>query len=79
MAVLFTEKKTAEQIVQEAIDNYCVNEVYDLLHIIIMDSFKFLKDKSMELDAEKKLIKKFADLDKLEVIKTILEDEEEEK
>lgn len=75
--MLFTEKKTAEQIVQEAIDNYCVNEVYDLLHIIIMDSFKFLKDKSMELDAEKKLIKKFADLDKLEVIKTILEDEEE--
>lgn len=76
MAVLFTEKRTAEQIVQEAIDNYCVNEVYDLLHIIIMDSFKFLKDKSMELDAERKLVKKFADLDKLEVIKTILEDEE---
>lgn len=77
MAVLFTEKKTAEQIVQEAIDNYCVNEVYDLLHIIIMDSFKFLKDKSMELDAERKLVKKFADLNKLEVIKTILEDEDE--
>lgn len=75
MAMLFTEKKTAEQIVQEAIDNYCVNEVYDLLHIIIMDSFKFLKDKSMELDAERELVKKFADLDKLEVIKTILEEE----
>lgn len=77
MAVLFTKKKTAKQIVQEAVDNHLVQEVYELLHILMMDKFEYLKDKSSELDAERKLIKKFADIDKLDVIKTILEDVEE--
>lgn len=76
MATLFTEKKIPNQIVQLAIDNNCVNEVYDLLHNIMMDKFEYLEDKSSELDAERKLIKKFADIDKLDVIKTILEDVE---
>ena len=77
MALLEIERKTPNQIVQLAIDNNCVNEVYDLLHNIMMDKIKYLKDKSSTLSAEKKLIKKFADVDKLDAIKTILEDEEE--
>ena len=77
MSVMFTEVRTPNQIVQEAIDNNCVNEVYNLLHNIVMDRIRFLTSESIELDAERRLIKKFADVDKLDVIKTILEDDEE--
>lgn len=76
MDVMFTEKRTAEQIVQEAVDNNCVIEVYEILHNIMMDNINYLKDKSRILSAERKLVKKFANEDKLDVIKTILEDEE---
>ncbi len=77
MALLEIERKTPSQIVQLAIDNNCVNEVYNLLHNVVMDRTKFLTGESMELNAELRLIKKFADIDKLDVIKTILENDEE--
>lgn len=63
---------TKEQIAKLAIENNLVEEVYDLLHHIMMEELKFLHNKSAEMHADLRLIKKFADLNKLDVIKDIL-------
>jgi len=63
---------TKEQIVQLAVDNNLVDEVYDVLHFMIMAELESIRDKSDKLNSELKLIKKFADVNKLDVIKDIL-------
>lgn len=63
---------TKEQIVQLAVDNNLVEEVYSTLHFIIMDELGNIRDRSDKLDSELRLIKKFADANKLNVIKNIL-------
>lgn len=68
---------TKEQIVQLAINNDLVEEVYGTLHFIIMAEFENLRNRADEANAELRLIKKFADADKLDVIKDILHGEGE--
>jgi hypothetical protein len=70
---------TKEQIVKLAVDNDLVEEVYDTLHFIIMAKLGNLIDKSDELNSELRLIKKFADANKLNAIKDILSEESEDK
>jgi hypothetical protein len=67
---------TEEQIVQLAIDNDLVEEVYDTLHFIIMAKFESLRERADEVTSELRLIKKFADVNKLDVIKGILAESE---
>lgn len=68
---------TKEQIVKLAVENDLVAEVYDTLHYIVMAELSSLHDKSVEMRSDLRLIKKFADLDKLDVIKDILAGSEE--
>ena len=63
---------TKEQIVQLAIDNDLVEDVYEKLHFIIMAEIGNLRDRADKTNAELRLIKKFADVNKLDVIKDIL-------
>lgn len=63
---------TKEQIVNLTIDNDLVEEVYGALHSIIMAEFGNLRGRVNETNAELRLIKKFADVNKLDVIKDIL-------
>lgn len=63
---------TKEQIVQLAVDNDLVEEVYDTLHFIIMARFENLRERADEVTSELRLIKKFADVNKLDVIKGLL-------
>lgn len=66
---------TKEQIVQLAVENDLVEEVYDTLHFIIMAELGNLRGRSDELSSELRLVKKFADANKLDVIKDILSEE----
>ena len=66
---------TKEQIVKLAVDNDLVEEVYGTLHFIIMAELGNLRDRSDKLNSELRLIKKFADVNKLDVIKNILSEE----
>lgn len=68
---------TKEQIVKLAIDNDLVEDVYDTLHFIIMAKLENLRIMSAELNSELRLVKKFADANKLDVIKDILAESEE--
>lgn len=63
---------TKEQIVKLAVDNDLVEEVYGILHYVIMAKLSSLQDKSDRLNSDLRLIKKFAGVDKLDVIKEIL-------
>lgn len=63
---------TKEEIVKLAIENNLVEEVYDLLHHVMMEELKFLHNKAVEMHADLRLIKTFADMNKLGVIKDIL-------
>lgn len=65
-----------EQIVKLAVENNLVAEVYDALHYIVMAELGALQDKSDRLNSELRLIKKFADANKLDVIKVILAESE---
>ena len=67
---------TKEQIVQLAVENDLVEEVYGTLHFIIMAELGNLRGRSDELGSELRLVKKFADANKLDVIKDILSEEE---
>jgi len=67
---------TKEDIVKLAVDNHLVLEVYDALHSIVMVNISYLRDKNAELSAERKLVKKFANVNKLNVIKDILKEDE---
>ena len=69
---------TKEQIVKLAVENNLVAEVYDILHFIIMAKLENLRTRSAELNSELQLVKKFADANKLDVIKDILAESEEE-
>ena len=69
---------TKEQIVKLAVDNDLVDEVYGTLHFIIMAKLGNLRNRADEANAELSLIKKFADANKLDVIKDILAESEEE-
>lgn len=68
---------TKEQIVKYAVDNDLVEEVYDTLHFIIMAKLGKLAVESANLNSELRLVKKFADANKLDVIKDILAESEE--
>ena len=68
---------TKEQIVKLAIDNDLVEDVYDTLHFIIMAKLENLRIMSAELNSELRLVKKFADANKLDVIKDFLAESEE--
>lgn len=68
---------TKEQIVKLAVDNDLVEEVYGTLHFIVMAKLGNLRDRADEANAELRLIKKFADADKLDVIKDILSESED--
>ena len=68
---------TKEQIIQLIVDNNLVDEVYDALHFIIMAELGNVRDRSDELNSELRLIKKFADVNKIDVIKDILSDDAE--
>jgi len=69
---------TKEQIVKLAVENNLVAEVYDILHHILIARLGTLQDKSNKLNSELRLIKKFADENKLDVIKDILTEEGQE-
>lgn len=69
---------TKEQIFKLIIENGLVEEVYADLHLIIMVKLGNLRDRVDEANAELRLIKKFAAVNKLDVIKDILSEEVEE-
>ena len=69
---------TKEQILKLIVENGLVEEVYADLHLIIVVKLKKLRDRIDKAEAELRLIKKFADVNKLDVIKDILSEEEEE-
>lgn len=69
---------TKEQILKLIVENGLVEEVYADLHLIIVVKLKNLRDRIDKAEAELRLIKKFADVNKLDVIKDILSEEEEE-
>jgi hypothetical protein len=69
---------TKEQIVQLVVDNNLVDEVYDTLHFMIMAELGNIRDRSDKLNSELRLIKKFADVNKLDVIKDILSEKVED-
>lgn len=68
---------TKEQIIQLVVNNNLVDEVYDALHFMVMTELKDIRDRSDKLNSELRLIKKFADVNKLDVIKDILSEKEE--
>lgn len=68
---------TKEQIVELAVENNLVAEVYGILHYIVMAELGALQDKSDRVNSELRLVKKFADANKLDAIKDILAESEE--
>lgn len=66
---------TKEQIVQLAIENNLVAEVYDILHYIVIRELGALQDKSDRVNSELRLVRKFANANKLDAIKDILSEE----
>ncbi len=68
---------TKEQIVKLAIENNLVVEVYGILHYIVIAELCALQDKSDRINSELRLVRKFADANKLDVIKDILSKEGE--
>jgi hypothetical protein len=66
---------TKEQIIKLIVENNLVAEVYDTLHRVVMAELGDLQDKSDRVNAELRLIKKFSDANKLDVIKDILSEE----
>lgn len=70
---------TKDQIVKLAVENHLVKEVYDALHDIVIAELGALQEKSDKLNSELRLVQKFANANKLDVIKDILFLSEEEK
>lgn len=66
---------TREEIVKLAVDNDLVEEVYDTLHFITMAKLGNLRNRVDNAESDLRLIKKFADANKLDVIKDILSEE----
>lgn len=69
---------TKEQIIKLAVDNDLVEEVYDTLHFIVMAKLANLMNRANDAEYDLLLIKKYADANKLSVIKDILTEREEE-
>lgn len=69
---------TKEEIVKLAVDNDLVEEVYDTLHFIIMAKLGSLMDRTNNAESCLRLVKKFANANKLDVIKDILSEEVDE-
>ena len=72
---------TTEDIVELAVNNHVVCQVYNALHSIVLANIGYLSEENAKLSNERKLIKKFADADislgrQLDAIRTILSDEE---
>jgi len=63
---------TKEEIAKLAVENDLVEDVYEILHFIIMAELSNLRSNLSESKAELKLISKFANANKLDVIKDIL-------
>lgn len=68
---------TKEQIIKLIMMNNLVMEVYDILHHMVMEELNVLQNESDKVNAELKLVKKFADANKLDVIKDILAESED--
>lgn len=69
---------TKEEIVKLAVENNLVDEVYDTLHFIIMAKLGNLRDRTLNAESELRLIRKYVNANKLEVIKDILAEEVDE-
>lgn len=67
---------TKEEIVKLAVDNDLVEEVYDILHFIIMAKLGNLRNRVDNVESDLRLIKKFADANKVDVIRNILTESE---
>lgn len=63
---------TKDRIVRLAVDNDLVEEVYDTLHFIIMAKLGNLMCRADNAESDLRLIKKYAEADKLSAIKDIL-------
>ena len=72
---LYNLQESEEEIIKLIIENNLEVEVYDILHSIIVAKMENLQDKTDEFNSELKLIKKFADVNKLDVIKDILRED----
>ena len=68
---------TSEQIAKLAVESGLVAEVYDILHSIIIADLRDSKNRVSEANSKLNLIKKFADANKLKVIKDIFAESEE--
>ena len=69
---------TKEQIVKLAVENDLVEEVYGTLHFIVMAELGNLMNRVNDAESDLQLIKKFADVNKLDAIKDILRESEEQ-
>ena len=70
---------TKEQIVKLAVDNDLVEEVYDTLHFIVIAKLGNLRNRADVAEHDLRLIKKYADANKLGAIKDILAEKSEDK
>lgn len=64
--------KRVEEIVKLATDNDLVEEVYSVLHFIIINKLDNLRNRVNNAESDLRLIKKFVDANKLDIIKDIL-------
>ena len=69
---------TKEEIVKLAIDNDLVEEVYNTLHYIVMAKLGKLMNRAYDAESELRLIKKYVNANKLDVLKDILAEEVDE-
>lgn len=68
---------TKSEIVDLVVMNDWTEDVYDMLHHVIMRQMKDLRLDRDRANTDLKLIRKFADADKLDVIKDILKGDKE--
>ena len=70
-------RMTKEEIVKLAVDNDLVEEVYGILHFIIMAKLGNLRSRVGDAESALRLVKKYADANKLGAIKDILAESKE--
>lgn len=71
------QKMTKEEIATLAVENDLVEDVYGILHFIIMARMGSLQTDLDRANTDLRLIRKFADANKLDVIKDILRGDKE--
>lgn len=69
---------TKSEIVDLVVMNDWIEDVYDMLHHAMMKKAKDLRLDRDRINTDLRIIKKFADANKLDVIKDILAESEEE-